>query len=157
MMSDKERFMTVRVRFAPSPTGFLHIGGARTALYSSVFAKKNKGTFVLRVEDSETGCEGEDVVNVNMLEAIIMPKAFTPNGDGVNDEWVIEGLETYPNAVLKLYNRWGQLVYESAGSYRNDFDGRYNGTDLPTGVYYYVIELNVPGKEPVTGDVTILR
>ena len=43
-MSDKERTMTVRVRFAPSPTGFLHIGGARTALYSSIFAKKNKGT-----------------------------------------------------------------------------------------------------------------
>ena len=45
--------MTVRVRFAPSPTGFLHIGGARTALYSSAFAKKNKGTFVLRVEDTD--------------------------------------------------------------------------------------------------------
>ena len=52
-MSDKDRTMTVRVRFAPSPTGFLHIGGARTALYSSVFAKKNKGTFVLRVEDTD--------------------------------------------------------------------------------------------------------
>ena len=42
-----------RLRFAPSPTGFLHIGGARTALYSSAFAKKNKGTFVLRVEDTD--------------------------------------------------------------------------------------------------------
>ena len=45
--------MTLRVRFAPSPTGLLHIGGARTALYSYVFAKKNKGTFVLRVEDTD--------------------------------------------------------------------------------------------------------
>lgn len=45
--------MTVRVRFAPSPTGYLHIGGARTALYNYLFAKKMKGTFILRIEDTD--------------------------------------------------------------------------------------------------------
>ena len=45
--------MTVRVRFAPSPTGFLHIGGVRTALFNYLFAKKNKGTFLLRIEDTD--------------------------------------------------------------------------------------------------------
>ena len=45
--------MSVRVRFAPSPTGYLHIGGARTALYSYLFAKAKGGTFVLRVEDTD--------------------------------------------------------------------------------------------------------
>jgi glutamyl/glutaminyl-tRNA synthetase len=45
--------MSVRVRFAPSPTGYLHIGGARTALYNYLFAKKVGGTFVLRVEDTD--------------------------------------------------------------------------------------------------------
>ena len=45
--------MTVRVRFAPSPTGYLHIGGARTALYSYLFAKANKGKYILRVEDTD--------------------------------------------------------------------------------------------------------
>jgi len=43
----------IRVRFAPSPTGFLHIGGLRTALYNFLFAKKNKGKFVLRIEDTD--------------------------------------------------------------------------------------------------------
>jgi glutamyl-tRNA synthetase len=43
----------VRTRFAPSPTGFLHIGGARTALFSWAYARKNKGTFILRVEDTD--------------------------------------------------------------------------------------------------------
>src|ERR1044071_5388942 len=45
--------MTVRTRFAPSPTGFLHVGGARTALFSWAFARKHGGTFILRVEDTD--------------------------------------------------------------------------------------------------------
>ena len=45
--------MTVRVRFAPSPTGYLHIGGARTALYNWMFARKNGGQFILRIEDTD--------------------------------------------------------------------------------------------------------
>ena len=48
-MSDRP----VRVRFAPSPTGPLHIGGVRTALYNYLFAKKHKGTFILRIEDTD--------------------------------------------------------------------------------------------------------
>ena len=43
----------IRTRFAPSPTGYLHVGGLRTALYCYLFAKKNKGTFILRIEDTD--------------------------------------------------------------------------------------------------------
>ena len=43
----------IRVRFAPSPTGYLHVGGLRTALYNYLFAKKNNGTFILRIEDTD--------------------------------------------------------------------------------------------------------
>ena len=45
--------MTVRTRFAPSPTGYLHLGGLRTALYTYLFAKKNGGKFILRIEDTD--------------------------------------------------------------------------------------------------------
>ena len=45
--------MKVRTRFAPSPTGFLHVGGLRTALYNYIFAKKNNGEFILRIEDTD--------------------------------------------------------------------------------------------------------
>src|SRR3569832_1820999 len=45
--------MTVRTRFAPSPTGYLHIGGARTALFSWIYARKHGGTFILRIEDTD--------------------------------------------------------------------------------------------------------
>lgn len=46
--------MKVRTRFAPSPTGYLHIGGVRTALYSWLYAKKQQGKFILRIEDTDT-------------------------------------------------------------------------------------------------------
>src|SRR5690606_26377224 len=45
--------MTVRTRFAPSPTGFLHLGGARTALFSWAFARRHQGAFILRIEDTD--------------------------------------------------------------------------------------------------------
>ena len=47
------KLSTIRVRFAPSPTGFLHVGGLRTALYNYLFAKKKHGTFILRIEDTD--------------------------------------------------------------------------------------------------------
>ncbi|MDQ0418238.1 nondiscriminating glutamyl-tRNA synthetase [Croceifilum oryzae] len=62
--------MTVRTRYAPSPTGYLHIGGARTALFSYLFAKKNGGQFILRIEDTDTerNIEGADLEQMNGLE-----------------------------------------------------------------------------------------
>src|SRR3972149_6518380 len=55
--------MTVRVRFAPSPTGFLHVGGARTALFNWLFARKMGGTFILRIEDKDEVRSTEESVN----------------------------------------------------------------------------------------------
>src|SRR5215813_2126131 len=58
--------MAPRVRFAPSPTGFLHVGGARTALFNWLFARKHGGTFVLRIEDTDLARSSKEVI-----EAII--------------------------------------------------------------------------------------
>ena len=61
--------MSVRTRFAPSPTGALHIGGIRTALYAYLFAKQNNGTFVLRIEDTDQGrfVEGAEAYIIEAL------------------------------------------------------------------------------------------
>lgn len=59
-MSQKSSFSEVRVRFAPSPTGYLHVGGARTALYNYLFAKKNNGKFILRIEDTDQARSTEE-------------------------------------------------------------------------------------------------
>ena len=55
--------MSVRTRFAPSPTGFLHVGGARTALYSWLYARHNHGKFILRIEDTDVEREKEGAVD----------------------------------------------------------------------------------------------
>ena len=54
--------MTVRTRFAPSPTGYLHVGGARTALFCWLYARQHKGQFVLRIEDTDTARSTEESV-----------------------------------------------------------------------------------------------
>lgn len=61
--------MTVRTRFAPSPTGFLHVGGARTALYAWLYARKNNGKFILRIEDTDKGREVEGAIG-HMMESL---------------------------------------------------------------------------------------
>lgn len=55
--------MTVKTRFAPSPTGFLHVGGARTALYSWLHARANQGEFVLRIEDTDLERSTQEAVD----------------------------------------------------------------------------------------------
>ncbi|MEO7213746.1 gliding motility-associated C-terminal domain-containing protein [Mucilaginibacter sp.] len=79
---------------------------------------------------------------------------FTPNGDGINDYWVIKGLDTYPDATVNIFNRYGKSVFQSTG-YAKPFDGTYNGKPLPAGVYYYMI--NLKRGDILSGNVTILR
>jgi len=86
---------------------------------------------------------------------LIIPNAFTPNGDGINDTWDIKYLNTYSKATVSIFNRNGQQVYFSNG-YINNWDGNFNGRALPAGTYYYFINLN--NKKPnVRGSITIIR
>ncbi|MGX1931293.1 T9SS type B sorting domain-containing protein [Flagellimonas sp. 2504JD4-2] len=87
---------------------------------------------------------------------------FSPNGDGVNDVFKIDCISRYPNNVLQVYNRWGNIVYEQR-SYNNDWDGTSNGRaivqqgdQLPVGTYYYVLDLG-DGSAPRTDWLYINR
>ncbi|MEO1625622.1 MAG: gliding motility-associated C-terminal domain-containing protein [Bacteroidota bacterium] len=64
---------------------------------------------------------------------------FSPNGDQVNDVFVVEGIENYPDHTLYIYNRWGNQVLKATG-YQNDWAGTWNGVELPDGTYFYVFE-----------------
>jgi gliding motility-associated-like protein len=83
-----------------------------------------------------------------------IPKGFSPNGDGFNDTWVIDGLENYVRNKLTIYNRWETKVYEKV-NYQNDWDGSsyisgFGGTNnLPDGIYFYILELD--NEKPITG------
>ncbi len=78
---------------------------------------------------------------------VVIPEGFSPNSDGVNDKFVVEGLDEYPNSKLTIVNRWGIVVYES-NNYQNDWNGDSNvkgvmgSKELPIGTYFYVLELN---------------
>ncbi|TCC89580.1 gliding motility-associated C-terminal domain-containing protein [Pedobacter hiemivivus] len=81
---------------------------------------------------------------------------MTPNGDGMNDYWMISGLPDHKDINIKVYTRSGQLVYESTGPYNKPFDGRFRGVDLPAGAYYYKIDLRADCN-PIGGSITLLR
>ena len=97
----------------------------------------------------------------NRTEASVAPSClvvyneFSPNGDGVNDFFKIDCISRYPNNSLQIYNRWGNIVYQTR-SYKNDWDGTPNGRamvqpedQLPVGTYYYILDLG-DGSEPRT-------
>jgi gliding motility-associated-like protein len=101
------------------------------------------------------GCTASDQVFIKVLLAPEVPNAFSPNKDGINDTWNIQFLETYPGAIIEVFNRSGQLVFKSTG-YSKQWDGTYNGNPLPVGVYYYIIDPK-NGRKRITGSLTILR
>ncbi|MFN3916431.1 MAG: gliding motility-associated C-terminal domain-containing protein [Flavobacteriales bacterium] len=113
-------------------------------------------TYVVTVTDA-FGCTNSDTMVVNILPDIVFPNGFSPNGDGYNDVWIIDFISEFPESVVEVYNRWGQLLFHSVG-YRVPWDGTYEGKAVPVGTYYYVINLNHPlYPEPFTGPLTILR
>jgi gliding motility-associated-like protein len=87
---------------------------------------------------------------------IIIPNAFTPNGDGINDIWNIKKLDDFPQCLVSVYSRYGSLVFQSHG-YAKPWDGTSNGSPVPTGTYYYIINTNLGGFPPLSGYVAVLR
>lgn len=118
------------------------------------------GTHVLEVMDASNcvvdtaftlACEDEIPVGVNQL--------LTPNGDGKNDRWVLEDLYLYPDHRVRVYNRWGSLVYE-ASPYSNDWHGTWEsgngaGQPLPSATYYYLFDSGMASVPPSRGFIEI--
>jgi gliding motility-associated-like protein len=105
---------------------------------------------------SNLGCgTSTDEVFVKVYKKVVIPNAFSPNGDGINDLWLIPALQTYTNPEITVFNRYGQPVYQSKG-YNTPWDGKFKGTPLPVGTYYYVIDLKI-GEPPLGGWVVIVR
>jgi len=114
------------------------------------------GTYSVTVTDT-LGCTASDtvVISENYCTTVPIPNTFTPNGDGINDTWNIPPLQYFPMCTVTIFSRWGQLVFSSVG-YPKAWDGTYHGKPLPTGTYYYVINLhNNTGL--LSGFVAVLR
>ncbi len=101
------------------------------------------------------GCQAAAEQMVHVLKILVIPNAFTPNGDGINDTWNIKYIDTYPGNTVDVFNRYGEKVYSSIG-YSTPWDGTFRGTPLPPGTYYYIINPK-NGRKTISGNVTIIR
>ncbi|MFN4147900.1 MAG: gliding motility-associated C-terminal domain-containing protein, partial [Runella sp.] len=103
---------------------------------------------------SAQGCVAEGEVTVVVINLDI-PNGFTPNHDGANETWEISGIFEYPNCVVEVFNRWGNLVFSSKG-YETPWDGTWNDQPVPVGAYYYQIYLREV-EFKLTGTLNIIR
>jgi gliding motility-associated-like protein len=115
-------------------------------------------TYTLKVT-SPQGCIATDDMVITVVPYCIKPmEAITPNGDGINERWLITNGNCLTSAKAQVFNRYGAKVFESS-DYKNTWDGTYEGKPLPDGTYYYVISYKlVNGRiEYLKGNLTILR
>jgi gliding motility-associated-like protein len=123
------------------------------------------GEYTVTVTDI-FGCQGDSTFTVfNICEdgEDNLYDIISPNNDGVNDSWVIPGIENFPNNQVVIHNRWGELVWQSKGGYVNGdalnaFRGlSSDGNELPTGAYYFVIQYKDEAETVFGGAVTVIR
>ena len=86
---------------------------------------------------NDYGCDVADVLVKVACKPLSVYSGFSPNGDGINDYFKIEGVEEYPNSTLQVFNRWGTLIFQQK-AYQNDWDGQYKSNPLADGVYFYL-------------------
>lgn len=116
-----------------------------------------EGFYTVTVTDANS-CDSSYTFEIfgSESDCIFIPNTITPNGDDYNDTWIIESIDLYPSASVKVFNKWGNKVFDSGGKYE-PWDGSHKGAPLPSEVYFYIITLgNGSGKE-YTGTITIIR
>jgi gliding motility-associated-like protein len=108
------------------------------------------------VAESTFGCgAASDEMKVQVYKTVSIPNAFSPNGDGINDTWEIRALESYPGCRISVFDRYGSQILQQT-NYVKPWDGKINSQPIPAGAYYYIIDLNIPGKV-LQGSVTVIR
>ncbi|WP_167667841.1 Ig-like domain-containing protein [Mucilaginibacter gossypiicola] len=112
-------------------------------------------TYQLKITDKSNGCVNYSQVAVKVSPVINVSNTFTPNGDGINDNWEIKGLVAYESSTVDVYNRYGQALFHSVG-YPKPWDGTYQGKALPAGTYYYIVNTKM-NNIVLSGYVVILR
>jgi gliding motility-associated-like protein len=110
------------------------------------------------VGKSADGCYSEPkMVTINVYPGgeVQVPNTFSPNGDGFNDYFEIPGISFLHQMRMTIFNRNGEILFQETG-YQNNWDGTANGKILPVATYYFILDLG-NGKDPIKGDITIIK
>ena len=121
----------------------------------------SSGTVMYQVTVTDnSGCTATDDLSVNIInQCIDVRNAFSPNGDGINENWVVyDNNSCLKNVTVTVFNRYGNKVYENI-NYTNNWNGTYKGKPIPDGTYYAVIEFTLFNGKKITTrtDVTVVR
>lgn len=148
----------------PSNNGSTTVEFDQTITYQSNENFEGIDSFVYTIcsNDCPNICDTAQVeITIEKSIELAVSGGFSPNGDNINDLFIINGLGKYPDNTLSVFNRWGSLVYQSS-PYNNDWGGKSNengilfGKELPTGTYFYILELNEE-IDPFKGSIEIKR
>jgi gliding motility-associated-like protein len=147
---------------ADNPTGYTYqwsppLGLSNpTALQPTVNAPQN-AVYTLTVTSSN-GCKSTATIKVTVVDLLFIPDVFSPNGDGMNDQWEIRNIDKFPEAEVFVYNRWGELIFHQEKGYQKPWDGSYQGARVAPGEYTYMIVPHVQGGlDTQRGKVWVLR
>lgn len=132
------------------------IGLADSSLLNTLVFPDVTTTYYLTA--TENGCTAYDEMHYFINKEIVIPNTFSPNGDGQNDKFEILYVDQYTNNVLQIFDRWGQMVFETtAYSYEKAWDGKNKKNEYADGVYYYHLELRDQNKRIYNGSITIIK
>jgi len=143
--------VTTTISGGTSPYTFSWSNGSTAQNLTNVSA----GTYTLLVTD-KNGCTLTAFVTLTQPSELAMPTGISPNGDGLNDYFVVHGIEAYPDNAINIFNRWGDIIYDK-DKYANTWAGKSNaGVDLPDGTYFVILKIN-NGNITLTGYVDVRR
>ena len=135
-------------------------GPLDSAVIANPWARPFEPTVFTVLGINRYGCRDSGFVNINIDYVMpdLIPNAFSPNGDGLNDVFRIEGVTYQKVVVFQVFNRYGQVVFSTTNP-DVGWDGRFNGKDCEVGVYYYLVRLVYSdGRERIfKGDVQLIR
>ena len=125
--------------------------------------KGGKYSAILRGENGCSDITKEKILNFKVCtdtpvsgNTVYIPTAFSPNADGINDDFVIYNIAQFPETEVTIYNRRGEKVFISEPGYTTKWDGKSSGTLVPAGLYFYTVDFHDHTTKPVTGQISVL-
>ena len=170
-VTDNDNYVTdVQIDIVANPTnGNVTINNDGSINYTPNGGFSGRDIFTYEICMSSPDCgqlcdSGDAIIDVLRDNILVIPQALSPNNDGFNDRWVIEGIENYPNNEVTIYNRWGNIIFKANG-YDNQQkvwdglakEGLIMGKNVvPSGSYYYVLNLG-NGEKPISGYIALIN